>query len=1117
MNKPRLSASRLNSYLGCAHSAALWLDGVKPPVQEDAGLELVRSKGFEHEAQVLAALEAQYGPAVAISDTAPLEDRSRQTQEAMAAGAPLIYQAALYNDRWVGFPDFLILTTQTPNGVWLYDPEDAKLARKAKPEHVVQLGVYRRLLMETTEHSGDRGAIHVAGGAPEAFDLTQTHHVTSRYMGQFEAFADAEARATRALPNAACGQCAYKTRCEAEWRAADSPTFVAGLRGDQLLKLEAAGFTTLTQLATLDPTARVAGIGAETLPKLVAQARLQREGVTAGAHKVELLDLEPRRGFALMPAPAPGDLFFDMEGYPHFPEGLEYLFGLWGPLGEGGADTFKGLWAHDRAAEKVAFEELIDLFLAHLGRYPCAHIYHYAPYEPVALKKLASRHATREAQLDQLLREQRFVDLYRIARQALRASTEGYSLKQLEKIYWGKREGEVTNAGDSMVEYENWRLTGEQQILDAIERYNEDDCVSTAKMRDWLEALRPAGGAYTGLEVGGPEAEPDERARAREAFERERQDLARRVRASQVGDEAFRDLVAELLWFHQRAQKPQWWALFDRQVWSDDELIEDLDGLGGLVLQSEEALPKPARSNIATYRFPPQDTKLRVGQTCRIAETTDPAGEIQELDAAEGLIVLKRGTSRGEFPQTCGISPDGPIDQKKLVAAVVAFAERIAAGDDQSDRATIDLLMRRNPNLTGRQRAQPILKEDEDLVAGALRAVRDLDHSYLFIQGPPGTGKTYTASHVIVDLVKSGARVAISSNSHKAIHNLLEGVETRASEAGVRFDGVKKASHGDPDSEFQGRQISNIYASGDAKPFHQLVAGTVFHFCSAPNQGPFDYLFVDEAGQVCLANLMAMGACARNIVLVGDQMQLPQPVQGVHPGETGLSCLDYLLQGRATVPPEQGILLNVTWRMHPKLCSLISDAIYDGRLVAHPTTALREVLGIELLPPAGVMYLPVAHEGCRQSSVEEANIVARLVAELMASFFRDKDGTERQIGLDDILVVAPYNMQVNLLKANLPAQARVGTVDKFQGQEAVVVIISMATSNGAEAPRGTEFLFNRNRLNVAISRAKCLAIMVCGELLLDASVVAIEDLVRLDLLARVEALSLAAMAELGEG
>lgn len=1101
----RLSASRLNEYLACAHAAALWLDGAKPPEEGDAALELVRKKGFEHEAEVLARLEGRLGRAVEIPSKGELQARAQTTVEAMAQGAPLIYQGALFNDRWVGFPDFLVREGQDRQGRWLYAAEDAKLARRAKPEHVIQLGVYRELVAEVTGQAAIEGAIHVGGGLdPERFDLNQSAHITARYMDEFQAFADLSVRQTRPLPNASCGRCAFKVRCEEEWRAADSPTFVAGLRSDQLLKLEKAGVTTLAQLAVWPADATVPGIGDEALGKLIAQARLQDRARHTGAHSVEVLPQEPARGFALLPPPALGDLFFDMEGFPHDPGGLEYLFGLFGPLGPDGEDRFKPFWGHDAAGEKLAFEGVMDLFVAHLARFPSAHVYHYAAYETVALKKLASRYATREAELDWMLREQRFVDLYRVAKQGLRASTESYSLKSLEKIYWGVRAGEVTNAGDSIVEYERWRVTGDPAILEAIERYNEDDCVSTAKLREWLEGLRPAGSANDGALPPGPTAGPDDRSDAREASERERREIADRVRGSGVGDAAFRELIAELLWFHQRANKPQWWALFDRQAWADEELIDDIDGLGGLELIAQEKLPKPARSDVATYRFPPQETKLRTGQSCRLASTLEPAGVIEELDAAAGLIRLKRASNRGDYPLRCGLSPEGPVDQRDLIAAVVGFAKRVAAGDLDNDRALLDLLMRRAPRLKGRASGEPILESADDLLEGTVRAVRDLYASCLFIQGPPGTGKTFTASQAILTLLKDGARVAVTSNSHKAINNLLVAVEKRAREAGFDFRGAKKASRSDIESEFVGRNIGNVYASSDVGAEHQLVGGTAFHFCQE-NAGAFDYLFVDEAGQVCLANLVAMGHCARNIVLVGDQMQLPQPVQGVHPGETGLSCLEYLLQGRATVAPEQGVLLDTTRRMRPEICQLISEAMYDGRLKSHSLTEERKILDPPEFSAAGTLHVPVAHHGCRQSSAEEVEVVSAIVERLLGGRLRDEYGAERVVGLNDILVVAPYNAQVNLLKRRLPAGAQVGTVDKFQGQEAAVVIISMATSEGSDAPRGTEFLFNRNRMNVAISRAQCLAILVCGENLLRLVAGNVEDLARLDLVARVQA------------
>jgi uncharacterized protein len=440
----------------------------------------------------------------------------------------------------------------------------------------------------------------------------------------------------------------------------------------------------------------------------------------------------------------------------------------------------------------------------------------------------------------------------------------------------------------------------------------------------------------------------------------------------------------------------------------------------------------------------------------------------------------------------------------------MAFAERFTGGTTEGDQALLDLLMRRAPRLRGRAAGMPVRNRDEPLTDAVIRAVMDLDHSYLFVQGPPGTGKTYTAGGAIVALLRSGKRVGVSSNSHKAINKLLHEVEKRAAEAGVRFEGVKKATHNNSESEFSSLNIATVFDSKEAAPHHQLVGGTAFHFSRADQRAAFDYLFVDEAGQVSLGDLVAMAGAGANIVLVGDQMQLPQPVQGVHPGETGLSSLEYLLEDKATVPDDRGILLNETRRLHPTLCAFISEAIYDGRLAAHPSTANRHLVirpgAHAALRPAGLSFMPVAHDGCTQSSLAEAEAIVRLVEELQRQSIV-RNGVESPLTLEDILIVAPYNLQVNLLKQRLPKRAQVGTVDKFQGQEAAVVIVSMTTSRGVDAPRGTEFLFNPNRFNVAISRAQCLATVVHGSELLDGAWTKIDDLRRLNLFAHAEAVA----------
>lgn len=1099
-----LSASRLNDFLGCPHAAALWLAGIKPESEADATLQLIRDKGFEHEAAVLARLEALHGPAVKIPSGGTLAERARLTDEAIKGGARLIYQGALSKDAWLGYPDFLVRRTET---AIVFEPEDAKLSRKAKGEYVLQLGIYAELLEVVFGIQVQGGVIHVAAGDPEHFDLRRTRYILKRLMRGFERFAADEGRSSKAVPCAACEQCDYKNRCEDEWRKADSPFFAAGLSSAQVVKLAAAGVHTLSQLASLPAGTKVDGMGVDTVAKLSSQARLQLAARKTGKQSFELLPPSRGRGFAMLPASDDADLFFDMEGDPFAGEGLEYLFGIYGCLEGASEPNFRPIWAHNSAEEKAAFERAMRLFVDQMRRHPGAHIYHYAAYEPSALKRLAMRYATMEAELDQLLRERRFVDLYRVVVQALRASTESYSIKDIETLYWRERTGHVKTASASIVEYERWSITRDNTILDSIAAYNKDDCVSTAHLRGWLEGLRPAG---INLETVDERSDRQEQSTERAQLEVRKQALATAVRACPHGDIRVRDLVAELLWFHQRSQKPGWWALFERQAWSEDELIDDPESLGGLRLDVD-TLPVPVKRSVdTTYLFPPQDTKLKVGDTPRVAQTLGTCGTIVDISAEDGRVVLRRGVrSAAALPERFSLVP-APINLQGVPDAVIAFAERFAQGSTRADQALLDILMRRAPRLKGRTIGFPVRNPGEPLSDAVIRAVMDLDHSYLFIQGPPGTGKTYTAAQAIVSLLRVGKRVGVSSNSHKAINKLLNEVEERAREAKFRFSGVKKGNKDAPETEFSSANMTTVTDSKDASSEHRLVGGTVFHFCRDDQRGTYDYLFVDEAGQVSLGNLVAMAGAAANIVLVGDQMQLPQPVQGVHPGETGLSSLEYLLEGKATVPEDHGILLNETRRLHPALCSFISEAIYDGRLEPHPSTAKRHLVlgpGVSAaLCPAGLSFVPVAHDGCTQSSRPEAEIIAQLVRELCASKIM-RNCKEEPLALEDILIVAPYNLQVNLLKQILPEGAQVGTVDKFQGQEAAAVIVSMTTSKGVEAPRGTEFLFNPNRFNVAVSRAQCLAVVVHGAELLEGAWTKIDDLRRLNLFAHAEAVA----------
>jgi uncharacterized protein len=339
--------------------------------------------------------------------------------------------------------------------------------------------------------------------------------------------------------------------------------------------------------------------------------------------------------------------------------------------------------------------------------------------------------------------------------------------------------------------------------------------------------------------------------------------------------------------------------------------------------------------------------------------------------------------------------------------------------------------------------------------------------------------------------------VGVASNSHKAINNLLLEVEREAQERGAQFRGAKKCS--DEEHRANGSLIVDLFENNEVSTGnYDLIAGTVWMFARPEFDQSLDTLFIDEAGQVSLANVVAMGVSARNIVLVGDQMQLGQPIQGVHPGDSGQSALEFVLGDMATVPPDRGIFLPVTRRMHPDVCRFISDAVYEGRLHAETSNTAQGLVLSACADPAlrasGICWVPVVHEDCSQKSEAEAARIAELYTSLLGQRWTNRDGVTQDIGSDDILVVTPYNMQVNLLKSVLPAGARVGTVDKFQGQQAAVVLVSMTTSTAEDVSRGLEFLYSRNRLNVAISRARCLAVVVASPRLLEAPCNSIEQM-----------------------
>lgn len=1076
-----LSASDLVNYLGCRHATFLDMRNLgKPPPETapDPNAELIQKKGFEHEHNCLGKFKAADKQIEIIDPKGTLDQRLSQTRAAMQNGAEVIYQGVLASDGWLGISDFLTrVPGETRFGAYGYEVADAKLSRSARPKYLVQLCVYARLLQQEQGVLPGRVQLLLGDGSEPCFAPTDFLYYSDLAQQRIRSFVATPPAESSPEPCGHCAVCHWHEQCSAEWDAKDHLSLVANITRQQIAKLRAAGIDTLCALA--GAPMRVRDMQPETLAKLKQQARLQNLKRKTGQNRCELLAPIPGKGFARLPKPDRGDLFFDMEGDPLIDGGLEYLFGF--AFTQNQQQLYRAFWGHSRQEEKRAFEQAVDFITAQLARHPAAHIYHFAAYEEAALKRLSVLHGTREVQIDNLLRAHSLVDLYKVVREGIRVSEPGYSIKNLECFYMPPRDGDIAGGGESIVVYEQWRETQETKLLQDIEDYNRTDCVSTLKLRDWLLTLRPQSTPWfePERELLGEEKQAERSA----AEERLRQTTDALLRDAPEPEREYRELVSQLLEFHRREAKPQYWAMFHRQDLTDEELVEDPESIGCLTRDPKRRPVPDKDSLIHTFRFPAQDYKLREGSTPVIAADFRYAGKIVDIDEDQNRLQLRIGKNQPEFPNRFSLIPGGPLDTRVIRDAIYRYANNVIAGGNRYPAVT-GFLKKDFPRIAGVNPGAAVTT-GEMTSDTSVAAICGLQDSYLLVQGPPGAGKTWLASHAIVELLKQKRRIGVSSNSHKAINKLLEEVVKLATKQKLSFRGVKKIS--ETDHAFECGFIENVTEPQKASSGpYQLVAGTAWLF-ARPDMAPLDYLFIDEAGQVSLANVVACGTAARNLVLIGDQMQLAQPTQGVHPGRSGLSALEFALETHATMPPYLGVFLEQTRRMHPDVCRFISDAFYESRLHPAPENR-RQTLVLQrncdaALKPTGLGFVEVRHRDCSQSSELEAERLSAAYDSLLKQRWIDSARKKSGLTRNDILVVSPYNMQVDRLRQMLPDGARIGTVDKFQGQEAAVVLISMATSSHEDLPRNIEFLYSRNRLNVAISRARCLAVIFASPLL----------------------------------
>lgn len=1073
----RLSASDLKRFTACPHATQLDLAHFQgddlTPVEDSEDIVLLQGRGEQHEAEYLSQLEAEGRMVVRIdTEGVPFEESAAATREALRAGPDIVYQGAFAGGMWGGYADFLErVSTPSELGPFSYEVMDTKLKRKLVPDHVFQLALYSDLLAEAQGRAPECAHVQLGTGERATVRLAEHSDYARSTRGRLEDFVRTPPQ-TRPIPCDFCDLCRWREHCAEEWRETDSLYRVAGIRKSQVAKLEAAEVRTMEALAR--HKGKISRLADETAEKLREQARLQHARKT-GEPSFKLRPPVPGKGFDLMPRSDPGDLFYDIEGDPHYAEagsdGLEYLHGVWD------GQEFTALWAHDHAAEKEALTSLFNRLEEHLAHHPDAHIYHYAPYEITALRRLAMRYGLGEARLDCWLREGRFVDLYAVVRGGVFASEPSYSLKDMEAFYDMPRGGAVASGGDSIVAYEKWRETGEDGILAELEEYNRLDCLSLEKLRDWLVGIRP--------EEAEPQSREGETPRAAREQD-ENKELANRLAASGLPEER-RSMLYDLGVFHWREKKPQAWAVFDAGAKEFEDLCDDLECLAGLAASG--GVGPDGRE----YHYPPQETKLRAGQSALFASPDGffASAEISGIDRAGRKIRLKTGSrSSLSLPDRLDLLPSFALNPGQIPKAIRQVV--VDQCGSRRNRAAEDVLSRNPPRFRG---PSPLpLGGDARVFDGLIEAVRALDQSVLPVQGPPGTGKTYVTARAILALVRDGRRVAVSSNSHEAIRNVLMECVHALREEGISDIKIAHKVSGRDELPEEYEKAVSCVKDNQAAALHSahIVGGTAWLFSREELRGAFGCLFVDEAGQVPLANLIAMSNATANLVLVGDPRQLPQVTQGAHPYPANLSCLDWMLGEGRNVDPERGVFLPETWRMHPDLCAYISAQFYEGRLCSHPSTVLQSVEAPDL-PPSGAWRVPVEHEGRAQVSPEEVEAVRRTIDRLLAGTWTDRNGDRRPFCESDVIVVAPYNAQVNALSDALP-DIRVGTVDKFQGQEAPVALVSMAASTTEETSRGLDFLLSRERLNVAVSRGQGLSLVFASPRLLHASCATVEQM-----------------------
>jgi len=1106
-----LTPTQLATHLACAHYTQLErkrrAGELEVEFMPDPRLEGMRARGAEHERAYIERLRQAGASIVDLRESR----NPHATLAAMREGAEVIVQAPLGNEEFFGIADVLLrVAVPSALGAWSYEPVDTKLARETRAGTILQLCTYCEML--TAMQGAPPARFHVVTPTKEEAYRTADFAAYFRLIRSRLQAAVTPAKAGAPFPETYpdpvphCDICNYWKHCDDHRRRDDHPSLIADIRSAHTREFQRQGLPTLTAIAESEGKlfAEPARGTRSTFARLGHQAKLQFQARSQPLPPVDALPIEPGRGLQRLPEPSPGNVYLDFEGDPFVgDQGLEYLTGYaW-------RDAKSALqvdqhWALDPAAEKAACEGFIDFVMARLEAHPALHIYHFGAYEPSALKRLCARYATRGEALDRLLRGGCFVDLHAVVREAFRIGVERYGLKELEPLHGFGRKLNLREAALARRDLElaielrdGERITAE--LKEQVAAYNGEDCHSTEALQRWLEGKRSeviaAGQAI-------PRPAPADSEPSDEVSERDQRIAS--LQAALTGypregggpssEQAARALLASMLGYCRQEEKNAWWEFFRLRDLPAAEQLEEREMLAGLEFVG--VMPRQGRERNARHRysFPPQDTAIEAGDQVVFTKAEDPNPEgpgtsltVADIDHAGCTVVFSVG-GKAANARPSAVFRHQIVGAKPLENALLSFAEAVRDHGFQSTgpyAAASQLLLRLAPRR--RQGAAGQLRgPGEEVLEAAKRVCKELDGGALPIQGPPGSGKTYAGARAIAELART-KKVGVTAVSHKVIDNLLEEIRKSLPRGAPPLRLVHKHNEDAPHGI---EYLNNNADTLSAVRAGTVVGATVWLWSSDDAEGSLDYLFIDEAGQMSLAHALAAARAARNVVLLGDPQQLEQPIKGAHPDGADVAALVHVLgKDRATLADHQGLFLDRTWRLHPAICAFTSELYYEGRLASIDALERQRLDGDTPFAGAGLFLVEVPHEGNQSRSNEEIDAVERIVRHLLAGTrWTDHEGRTRPLEPSDVLVVAPYNAQVSALRRTLAPLdvTRVGTVDKFQGQEAPIVIYSCTASSPQDAPRGMAFLYNPHRFNVATSRARGAVIVVASPALFEA-------------------------------